>query len=100
MRNVCILPVLFLIQYFVGYISHSQVKVSIIILDKIYLLSYAFFLFVLIYLPDSTRWKRHKEPGRHAKIPIRRQNRNEIIFTKEILYIYKIWVDPRDSHDQ
>ena len=47
MRNVCILPVLFLIQYFVGYISHSQVKVSIIILDKIYLLSYAFFLFVL-----------------------------------------------------
>ena len=32
--------------------------------------------------------------------PIRRQNRNEIIFTKEILYIYKIWVDPRDSHDQ
>ena len=100
MRNVCILPVLFLIQYFVGYISHSQVKVLIIILDKTYLLSHASFLFVLIYLPDSTRWKRHKEPGRHAKVPIRRQNRNEIIFTKEILYIYKIWVDPRDSHDQ
>ena len=50
---------------------------------------------------EAGHWdKQDKEPGRHAKIPIRRQNRNEIIFTKEILYIYKIWVDPRDSHDQ